>query len=865
MAVVLPDTELLERTAELEALEAAFAGVSQSGGRLVLVAGEAGVGKTVLLRRFAGRSGPPLWGDCDALFTLSPLGPLVDIAATTGGELAERIAEGAPPHVVAAALLQELATREHGSVVVFEDVHWADEATLDVLRVLSRRIATAPALLIASYRDDELDAAHPLRVGLGELLRHDSTSRLRLAPLSEQAVAALAAPHGVDPDELYRRTAGNPFFVTEALAAGAVELPETIRDAVLARVAPLSPPARRLLEAAAIVPGTLEPALLAALAQDDMAHLSECLSCGVLGATDTALAFRHELARVAVDETLPPDRRQALHRTALAALEGNADAARLAYHAEGAGNAEAVLRYAPAAAERAGAAGAHREAAAQYARALRFAGALTPAERAELHELRSQQCYTTDLPAEAVEDLRHALTYHRELGDQRREGDALRALSSILWCPGQPDEAEATGRDAVALLEPLGPSRELAMAYANMASLAMNYEDVAGTREWGRRAIDLARTLGDEAIEIHALNSIGTVDFLVDGPDARGTGELSIHRALEADLIEDALRAWSNLIWAAMRHRALPLAADYLRTAIEYATDTDRDLWWNHLLGYRARLELDAGRWDDATETATLILRRRRASTLPVMAALSVLGRLRARRGDPDPWGPLDEALTLAGPELQRLEPVAVARVEAAWLIGDHERAIAEIERIEPVARRAGDGWVLGELACWRRRAGAEADPGREVAEPHALELAGRHADAAAAWTALGCPYEAAIARAGADDEAAQRQAIDELHALGAAGAANVLARDLRRRGAANVPRGPRPSTRENPAQLTARELEVLGLLADGLRNREIAERLFVSTKTAAHHVAAIMSKLDARSRGEAVAQALRDGLIEPR
>jgi DNA-binding CsgD family transcriptional regulator len=247
------------------------------------------------------------------------------------------------------------------------------------------------------------------------------------------------------------------------------------------------------------------------------------------------------------------------------------------------------------------------------------------------------------------------------------------------------------------------------------------------------------------------------------------------------------------------------------------------------------------------------------------MAALSVLGLLRARRGDPDPWGPLDEALTLAGPELQRLEPVAVARVEAAWLSGDRDRVIAEADRVEPVARAANAGWVLGELAVWRRRAGAPAVPCPEAAAPFALELAGCHDEAAATWTALGCPYEAALARAGADDEDAQRQGLEELQALGATATAGLIARELRRRGATHVPRGPRPTTRENPARLTARELEVLELLADGLRNRDIAERLFVSTKTVAHHVAAIMSKLGVRSRGEAVAQALRDGLITPR
>jgi DNA-binding CsgD family transcriptional regulator/tetratricopeptide (TPR) repeat protein len=839
---------LLERDSALHQLAAAHG----SGGRLLLLAGEAGVGKTALLRHFCEGRSDVLWGECDALFTPSQLGPLTDIAAVTGGDLAAAVAAAAPAHVVTAALLREL---ERPAIVVIEDVHWADEATLDVLRLLGRRIAGVPVLLIATYRDDELDRSHPLRVTVGELSRLETTSRLRLAPLTLEAVAELAEPFGVDAAELHRRTAGNPFFVTEALAAGGVELPATVRDAVLARVKPLSPAARRVLDAAAIVPGPVDPALLETLAGDAIGRLEECLSCGVLASTPAGVAFRHDLAHMAIEEALLPHERLELHRRALDALTGRADPARLAYHAEGAGDGDAVLRHAPAAAERASAAGAHREAAAQYARALRFAGHLDPAERARLLERRSHECYTADMPGEAADDLQRALTCYREIGDRRGEGDMLRALSVTLWCPRLPDDAERAGREAVAILEPLGPSRELANAYANMAALGMNHEDAEEAYAWGERALGLARRFGDTAIELNALNSVGTMEFLAHGPGARATGERSLELALQTGDVEGVLRAYSNLAWAALRHRDYPLAERYLEAAAATASDPELDLWWIHLLGYRARVELDLGRWADAAETAATILRAQLVSPLPSVVALSVVGRLRARRGDPQPWIPLDEGLELAGPELQRYEAIVLARAEAAFLGGDRERVVAETDRILELAQRRGAGWVVGELACWRARAGVEEEV-PDVPEPFALELAGELERAAACWTALGCPYDAALVLAGADDEASLRRALAELGALGATAAATAAGRRLRERGVLNVPRGPRPATRENPAQLTSRELEVLALVADGLRNADIAERLFLSPKTVAHHVSAILRKLGARSRGEAGALA---------
>jgi predicted ATPase len=461
--------ELLERSDALSTLDEAFDAVVRTGrGQLVLVSGEAGVGKTALLRRFCDdqrRSARILWGSCDPLFTPRPLGPLLDVAEETGGELADIVEEGGRPQAVATALMHELGSRE-ATVLVLDDVQWADEATLDVISLLGRRVDSVPALALLSYRDDELGRLHPLRVLLGALATARAVRRLEIAPLSRDAVTQLAGPHGVNADELFARTGGNPFFATEALAAGEAELPHTVRDAVLARAARLSPSAATLLEAVAVAPPNVELWLLEALAGDSVEQLDECLTSGMLTHSPSGVAFRHELARLAVEASLPPNRRLSLHRTALTALAdpptGAPDLERLAHHADAAHDGEAVLRYAPAAAARAAALGAHREAAAQYGRALRFAEDVAPQERADLYERYSHECYLTDQPDEAIRALESALECHRELRDTLKEGDSLRRRANILWCPGRTVEAGEVAQEAIAVLEQLPPSHELA-------------------------------------------------------------------------------------------------------------------------------------------------------------------------------------------------------------------------------------------------------------------------------------------------------------------------------------------------------------------------------------------------------------------
>jgi DNA-binding CsgD family transcriptional regulator/tetratricopeptide (TPR) repeat protein len=865
------DRVLLERDQSLAMLAGLLGDVRKSSqGRLVLVGGEAGVGKTLFLRRFCRANGERarvLWGACVPLRTPRPLGPLVDVAEATRGELEQLVAAGTRPHDVAAALLGELR-RTSPTLLVLEDLHWADEATLDVLALLAARIASAPALVLASYRDDELDRTHQLRLLLGELVRRPG--RMKLEALSRAAVAELARPYGVDPEQLYRRTGGNPFFVTEVLAAGGEQVPETARDAVLARTARLSEPARGLLDAVAVIPGHLEIGLLEVLAGELVERLEECLASGMLAAESGGVAFRHEIARLAVEGAISPERRLLLHQRGLRALAArpDPDVAALAHHAEAAGDAESVLRWAPLSAERAAASGSHREAAAQYARALRFTSRRPLEEQATLLEQLSNERYLTDEFDAAIEAIERASECYRTLGDARKQGVSLGLLSRRLWCTGRTEEAEETARQAVDMLEQLSPGRELAMAYECLASLYMNLEDAERSTEWGTRAIALAERFGDNEVLIYALNDVGTGEFLVGIPGGREKLERSLELARQAGLDAPVGRAYVHLVWAATRQRLYDVALQYLEVGLEYCRERDLELWSWHLIGDQARIALDQGRWEDAADLAGLVLREPRTSiSVPVLQGLCVLGLLRARRGDPGAWDVLDEARQIAKPSggLQERAPVAAAWAEAAWLEGDRDGVRAATDAVFELAIERRSPWVAGELACWRRRAGIQEKMPPFVAEPYALQMRGDWQQAAELWTDIGCPYESALALADADDEVALRRALDQLQDLGARAAAAIVARRLRERGVRGVPRGPRPATRKNSAGLTARELEVLALLAEGLRNADIAVRLVVSPKTVDHHVSAILRKMNVRTRGEATAASAQLGLLAAR
>jgi DNA-binding CsgD family transcriptional regulator len=665
------------------------------------------------------------------------------------------------------------------------------------------------------------------------------------------------------------RTGGNPFFVTEVVAAGDAGIPETVRDAVLARVARLSMPARGLLDAIAIVPRPVELWLLESLVQGPPGALDECLGAGILSAAGDSVAFRHELARLAMEESLAPDRRVALHRLALAALgdppTGARDLARLAHHAEAAGDGRAVLRHAPAAAEHASRVGAHREAQAQYERALRFAAGLAPEARADLLMRFAEEGFLTDMRDAAVDALGEAIAIHRQTGGAEALSEALRLRSRILGCGGDPDQSRADASEAVTVLDGLPPGPQHARAFALMSGMAMAADDPATAVEWGDRAIEVGERVGDIESLVRALIYVGTVQLAHGAEAGRTKLERGLALAREHHRLTDVGLGYINLCGALGRRRRWYEADPHLAAGIRFCTEHGLEAWASCLIGQQAESHLAQGRWTAAADTATALLDRTPDKPHEDrLSALLALAGVRARRGDPEVWPLLDGARSIAESfaTLQFLGPVAAARAEAAWLEGRSAAVAGEAGAALVLAETLDDRWRAAELACWQLRAGLGA--ASPIAEgPYALELAGRHRAAAEQWQALNCPYEAALALASSPEERDLREALERLQALGARPAAGIVARRLRERGARNVPKGPRARTQANPAGLTARELEVLALLADGLRDAEIADRLVLSKKTVGHHVSAVLRKLGVASRGQAAAAAVRDGLLE--
>jgi DNA-binding CsgD family transcriptional regulator/tetratricopeptide (TPR) repeat protein len=498
--------------------------------------------------------------------------------------------------------------------------------------------------------------------------------------------------------------------------------------------------------------------------------------------------------------------------------------------------------------------------------ALRYAGRLPVEEQITLWRELGLERHTVGDLASATEAFQTSLALCRRVGDQAREGEILLRRSSVEVSLGRRQDAADSVEAGLDLLEALGPSPDLAYGYSIKASDHMLAREFAAAETWGRKALALAEALDRPDRLCHTLVQTG-VALLMSGDDD-GLARLQRGQAI-ASKLDDQLTvslAYGQLGSGGGEVRRYDLAVAALEAGRAHAAEHELLAAWGYQTAWYGRCLLELGRWQEAAEALGEVLDSPWSAGITRMVAITALGRLRARRGDPGVWDVLDESLALAreNGHLQRLWPTAVARAEAAWLEGHLDTEVPTLQEAHALAAEVAYDWALGELSEWLVRAGSRPAVEAPAAEPHRLALADEHADAARVWESLGCSFEAGLALIDSDQVELVRRSLDTFDALGSKPAARIAGDRLRELGA-RVPRGPNASTLSHAAGLTRREVDVLELLAAGLRNAEIAELLSISPKTVDHHVSSVLAKLEVKTRQAAAAKAIQMGWVDPK
>ncbi|MBX3577038.1 MAG: AAA family ATPase [Rhizobiaceae bacterium] len=828
-------------------MDGLLAAVGEQGGRVVALLGEAGVGKTSLVEAFAhaidGRA-RVLRSACEDLSIPEPLGPLHDLARAAGWSLPLIATEGSRLKLFS-EMLGLFDDARQPTLLVIEDVHWADDASLDLIRYVGRRIARTRILMALTARNDSVGGQQRLRRALAEI-PSEAVIRLDVPLLSERAVAMLAAGSGLDAAALFRASAGNAFFASELVEAGGADIiPGSVTDAVLRRAEQLRAGARHALDVAAVFPRQAETAILrAVLGPDGVEALAECVGAGLLVSAVEHMRFRHEIARRAIEAELSDADRQAINRRVLDAMRAApaTPAMRLVHHARQAKEFAVFRSLAPGAAAEAAGLGAHREAADMLAAVLDHPQGKALPDRPDLLVRLAIEFYLVGRTDDALARLHEARLSFAGAGHAVKEGDCLRWISRLSYLHGNRVDADRTAAAAVRRLQDQPPGPELAMALSNQSQLAMLADRIDDTLRFGHAAIDLARGLGRRDIESHAVNNIGTVLQWLDLDSARARLHESLAIAQADDLQEHVARAYTNLAFVLMNWRAHGEAEEVLSTGAAYCLERGLDTWRDYMQAWRGEMLLRTGRWDEAATTALGVLDNPQSVPLARFPAALTLARLRVRRGDDA--GALFaqlEAFLVTGAELQRLAPYAVLHAESAWL--RDSACEAALARLDHVIDLLPDRTLFPELFYWRARLGGGAAP----------------APKGPVYAAADMPFERAMVLL-EGNRAERAVALSILADLDARAALERARRTLS--GANTRPaRGASLSTRANPAGLTDREKQILALIGQGLSNKAIARTLTISAKTVGHHVSAVLGKLAVSSRLQAAARARELGL----
>lgn len=851
--------KLLEREQFLSILDDLLLKAKSENGYVVAISGEAGIGKTSLVELFTKNNEDNvkvLWGSCDNLFTLRPLAPLYDIAGKLNFQIVNQLDSGTPRPSIFSNFLNEIQLTGP-NIIVIEDVHWADEATLDLINFLGRRISKCKSLLIITYRDDEIRSDHSLKQTLSSI-PSNYYKRIKLTPLSKEAVKTLAVCYAREDLNLYAKTSGNPFLVTEVLTNDQIETPSTIKELMASKMNRLGADSRNAVEIFSVIPGKVEKWLAQKLI-NDFSLIDEAIDFGILKSEDNTILFRHELARMAVEESLSEANRFKLNAIVLGILieQKNTDhlLARIIHHATKTGSRDAIITYAPLAAKQASKLGAHNQAAKNYQVALQFSEHFSVEQKLSLLEGLSFECFLTGQVADAIKFAETVLKILKQNPDPEREGEIYRKLSRILWYDCQDEKGEEYLNKAIAIFEKLPLSRQLAMAYSNKSQTYAIREDTELAIRWGEKALELARKLNDAEIEAHALNNIGNSKMLVEDK----SGEYALLKSLEISLkneyYEHVTRAYVNLGSVNLQQKNLQEAEKYFSRGLEFGNEKDIYIFSLCMAGHYAKTKLFLGNWDKSIELANLVLNKESVPPGNTVMPINVIAVIRARRNDPGALKLINESFALAirMGELEKIVSISAAKAEYYWLQNKLEDIAEELNLTLSKVKKSNNPWAIGEIAYWLWKAGALSKTPEKIAKPFKLQIEGKWKEATQLWEELNCPYEKALALSEGDEDA-MKKAIEIFDKLGASATSQLIKQKMRATGIRNIPKGPRQSTRENIAGLTSRQVEVLRLLSKGLSNSDIANNLFISPKTVDHHISAIFSKLNIHSRTEAAA-----------
>jgi DNA-binding SARP family transcriptional activator len=770
---------LVERGRELGSLRAGVAAATATGhGSVALVSGDAGVGKSALVRALV--DGLPDGvaahvGGCDDLLAPRSLGPFQDIVADAGDADVRATVQGGTMDEVLPALLAFLGRGP--CVAVVEDLHWADDATLDAVRYLARRVTHLPVVLVATFRSRGLAGDHPLTRLLGSLLG-DHVLRLPLEPLSVGAVRDLGGFGDDEAAEVHRITGGNPFFVTEVIAAGVDAVPTTVRDAVLGRIAGLAPEVRELLRTLSVVPGRAERWLAESLATGSEALVAAEASGVLLGEPDS-LSFHHELARRAVESSLTATERRGAHRAVLDALLDvpGVSRARLVHHAAFGGRDRVLVEVGPEAAADAARQGAHRQSAEILRLVLEGPLALTDHLAARLWTERSYSSYVVNRFEAAFTCAETAVALADRSTDRRMLMDALSVLARAAMFARGPEAARAAAERAVEVARHEGNAEhlsaaltELARAHSNLPSVAVVAQPSSACEQAAAEALAIALRLDRPELVARSLCYRGEARMSRGDLDGFGDLERGVELAVGDPRLETRVRCLVNAAGAAFRVGRLADVERLVAAGLGLAEECEFFAGQYRLRLTRAAARASHGAWDSAVAELEDLLRSPGEPGIMAPLARSILARLLARRGDPRAGA----VLTAARADQRRTRSGFIAGVlevvdaELGWL--DGSLAEASPAASAALCRMAADGYtgVAAELTAYLRRADVPVPAPGEPPGPWAPTLAERPTEAAAAWARIGERYERAVVLAGSGDPAQRDEGLAALVDLGA-------------------------------------------------------------------------------------------------